>query len=204
VGLLTSSFTDNQIIAAVTCLVGLLLPYVISWPADTAGETMGAILGSVATGTLRAGQGRLRHARHCSAAALLHLSFQQRLQIAQIRLLPFHGLLGLYSVILLLFAGAALVLTRAETRIDVVFIVLNGLLGVLLLVAYLSSGVENLRTLVGERSTRYGINTVVASVIFIVILILLNAMAYRAHRRFDLSTERVFSLSPQSAQVLQG
>jgi gliding motility-associated transport system permease protein len=44
VGLLTSSFTENQIIAAVTCLVGLLLLYVISWPADTAGETMGAVL----------------------------------------------------------------------------------------------------------------------------------------------------------------
>jgi ABC-2 type transport system permease protein len=44
VGLLTSSFTENQIIAAVSCLVALLLLYVISWPADTAGETMGALL----------------------------------------------------------------------------------------------------------------------------------------------------------------
>jgi gliding motility-associated transport system permease protein len=44
VGLLTSSFTENQIIAAVSCLVALLLLYVISWPADTAGETMGAML----------------------------------------------------------------------------------------------------------------------------------------------------------------
>jgi ABC-2 type transport system permease protein len=44
VGLLTSSFTENQIIAAVSCLVLLLLLYVISWPADTAGETMGAVL----------------------------------------------------------------------------------------------------------------------------------------------------------------
>lgn len=44
VGLLTSSFTENQIIAAVSCLVGLLLLYVISWPADTAGATMGAVL----------------------------------------------------------------------------------------------------------------------------------------------------------------
>jgi ABC-2 type transport system permease protein len=44
VGLLTSSFTENQIIAAVSCLVALLLLYVISWPADTAGETMGAAL----------------------------------------------------------------------------------------------------------------------------------------------------------------
>jgi ABC-2 type transport system permease protein len=44
VGLLTSSFTENQIIAAVSCLVTLLLLYVISWPADTAGEKMGAVL----------------------------------------------------------------------------------------------------------------------------------------------------------------
>lgn len=44
VGLLTSSFTENQIIAAVTCMVALLLLYVISWPAETAGETWGAVL----------------------------------------------------------------------------------------------------------------------------------------------------------------
>jgi ABC-2 type transport system permease protein len=44
VGLLTSSFTENQIIAAVTCLVALLLLYVISWPAETAGATLGAVL----------------------------------------------------------------------------------------------------------------------------------------------------------------
>ena len=44
VGLLTSSFTENQIIAAVSCLVALLLLYVISWPAENAGETVGALL----------------------------------------------------------------------------------------------------------------------------------------------------------------
>lgn len=44
IGLLTSSLTENQIIAAVTCLVSLLLLYVISWPAETAGATMGAVL----------------------------------------------------------------------------------------------------------------------------------------------------------------
>jgi ABC-2 type transport system permease protein len=44
IGLLTSSFTENQIIAAVSCMVTLLLLYVISWPADTAGETTGAVL----------------------------------------------------------------------------------------------------------------------------------------------------------------
>ena len=44
VGLLTSSVTENQIIAAVSCLVILLLMYVIAWPADTAGPVMGAVL----------------------------------------------------------------------------------------------------------------------------------------------------------------
>ena len=44
VGLLTSSFTDNQIIAAVSCLVALLLLYVIAWPADTAGGVLGGML----------------------------------------------------------------------------------------------------------------------------------------------------------------
>jgi ABC-2 type transport system permease protein len=43
-GILTSSFTENQIIAAVTCLVSLLLLYIIAWPADSAGETVGALL----------------------------------------------------------------------------------------------------------------------------------------------------------------
>jgi ABC-2 type transport system permease protein len=44
VGVLTSSLTENQIIAAVSCLVSLLLLYIIAWPADNAGETVGALL----------------------------------------------------------------------------------------------------------------------------------------------------------------
>jgi len=44
IGLLTSSLTENQIIAAVSCLVTLLLLYVISWPAETAGPVAGAVL----------------------------------------------------------------------------------------------------------------------------------------------------------------
>lgn len=44
IGMLTSSLTENQIIAAVSCLVALLLLYVINWPADTSTPTIGAIL----------------------------------------------------------------------------------------------------------------------------------------------------------------
>lgn len=44
VGLLTSSLTENQIVAAVTCFVILLLLYVLSWPAETTGTALGEAL----------------------------------------------------------------------------------------------------------------------------------------------------------------
>ncbi|HSD11011.1 MAG TPA: ABC transporter permease, partial [Candidatus Binatia bacterium] len=44
IGLLTSSLTENQIVAAVSCLVALLLLYVINWPADTSTPTISAVL----------------------------------------------------------------------------------------------------------------------------------------------------------------
>jgi ABC-2 type transport system permease protein len=44
VGLFTSSLTENQIVAAVTCFVILLLLYVLSWPAETTGAGLGGIL----------------------------------------------------------------------------------------------------------------------------------------------------------------
>ncbi len=44
VGLFASSLTENQIIAAVVGIVINLFLYVISWPAETAGGTMGEIL----------------------------------------------------------------------------------------------------------------------------------------------------------------
>ncbi|HWP59235.1 MAG TPA: ABC transporter permease [Candidatus Acidoferrales bacterium] len=44
VGLFTSSLTENQIVAAVSCFVVLLLLYVLSWPAETAAAGVGALL----------------------------------------------------------------------------------------------------------------------------------------------------------------
>lgn len=44
VGLFTSSLTENQIVAGVSCFVILLLLYVLSWPAETTGTTLGALL----------------------------------------------------------------------------------------------------------------------------------------------------------------
>ena len=115
-----------------------------------------------------------------------------------------NGLLGLLGVILLVFAGVAAALTRADTVFDKIYILVHVGAGGLALIAYLSTGLENLREFLGERSTRYGTSTVLASLIFIGILGILNFLAYRHSHRFDLTSEKVFSLSPQSAQVLAG
>jgi ABC-type uncharacterized transport system involved in gliding motility auxiliary subunit len=115
-----------------------------------------------------------------------------------------NGLLGLVGFILLVFAAVAAVLTRGATVFDVLYIAIHAGAGVLALIAYLSTGLENLRSFVGERSTRYGTSTVLASLIFIAILAVLNFLAYRHHHRFDLTSEKVYSLSPQSVQVLNG
>jgi ABC-2 type transport system permease protein len=49
VGLFTSSLTQNQIIAAISCLGALLLLFVISWPAEIGGSTtVSALLGYLA------------------------------------------------------------------------------------------------------------------------------------------------------------
>jgi len=44
IGLFASTLTDNQIVAAVTSFVILLLFFAVGWPANTVGETAGAVL----------------------------------------------------------------------------------------------------------------------------------------------------------------
>jgi gliding motility-associatede transport system auxiliary component len=113
------------------------------------------------------------------------------------------GLLGLLGLILLAFATVAALLTRGATFFDVVYIAAHGVAGAAALVAYLSAGVENLRTFLGERSTKYGTSAVLASFFFIGILTAMNYLGTRYHHRFDLTEANVFSLSPQSKSVVR-
>lgn len=112
------------------------------------------------------------------------------------------GLFGLIGITLIVFAVVAAVLTQFETIFDVAYVLVHLGLGVAALIGYFSTGLGNLRAFLGERSTKYGTSTVVASLVFIAILVILNFLAYRHHHRFDLTSEKVFSLSPQSVQVL--
>jgi ABC-type uncharacterized transport system involved in gliding motility auxiliary subunit len=113
------------------------------------------------------------------------------------------GFLGLIGLILLAFAGAALLLAGFTGPFDRLYILAHAAAGVLALAAYLSSGLENLRSFLGERSTKYGTSALVASLFFVGILGALNYISIRHNHRFDLTEAGVFSLSPQSVQVVK-
>jgi len=110
----------------------------------------------------------------------------------------------LIGLVLLLFAGIATLLTQAASSIDMLFIVVNAVFGLVALVAYLSAGLDQLRNVVGERSTRYGANVIVSSLVFVAILVLLNYLSARHSKRFDLTEAGVFSLSQQTINVVAG
>lgn len=115
-----------------------------------------------------------------------------------------NSLLGLIGLVLLLFAGVAAVLTRARSGIDVLYIFINGLFGFFALIAYLSAGLEQLRGVVSERSTKYGANVLFSSLVFVAVLVLVNYISARHSHRFDLTEQGVYSLSSQSVNVVKG
>jgi gliding motility-associatede transport system auxiliary component len=83
------------------------------------------------------------------------------------------------------------------------FVFVNLIAGVFAIVLWITSSRSALASLVGRRSARYGANAVIYSVAFIGILVALNYLAHIHHRRLDLTTEKIFSLSSQSDQVVK-
>lgn len=112
------------------------------------------------------------------------------------------SLLGLLGLVLLAFAVIAGAVTGGRTTVDKIYIGVHAGLGVFALIAYLSSGVDNLRELVGQRSTRYGANALLYTLIFVAVLGVLNYLSARHGKRWDLSEAQVYSLSSQSEQVV--
>jgi ABC-type uncharacterized transport system involved in gliding motility auxiliary subunit len=53
-----------------------------------------------------------------------------------------------------------------------------------------------------KQSTKYGINTLLTILIVLGILIFIEAISYRHHKRFDLTTDSRYTLSQQSRQIL--
>ncbi|MBI3768590.1 MAG: GldG family protein [Deltaproteobacteria bacterium] len=108
------------------------------------------------------------------------------------------SLFGLWGLVLLAFGIVAFVVTPAAST----YVFLHVGLGFLLVVLYLTASRDSLSTVLGERSTKYGANAVVYSLIFIGVLVVANWLASRHNHRWDLTSQNVFSLSTQSKSVL--
>jgi ABC-type uncharacterized transport system involved in gliding motility auxiliary subunit len=76
--------------------------------------------------------------------------------------------------------------------------------GVALLVIGIAARVPDIVKALGERRAKYGANTAVFVLVVAAILGAVNWIANRNPKRFDLSKEQRFSLSPQTKQILQG
>jgi len=72
------------------------------------------------------------------------------------------------------------------------------------IVAYVAVEPARVRAALGGRTARQGGNAALVTLAVLGILVLLNVLAARHHKRVDLTAEREFSLSKQSLQVLAG
>src|ERR1044072_5383130 len=70
-------------------------------------------------------------------------------------------------------------------------------------VAYLASARESLGTFLGERSTKFGANAALYSLLFVGILAMANFLAARHFKRFDTTEPGVYGLSPLSSKYVK-
>jgi ABC-type uncharacterized transport system involved in gliding motility auxiliary subunit len=76
--------------------------------------------------------------------------------------------------------------------------------GGVLLLASLVLNFSAIRQRLTSRSGRLGANTTILGLAVIAIFGLLNFVGYRHHKRFDLTTEKLYSLSDQTRKVISG
>jgi len=108
-------------------------------------------------------------------------------------------LFGLLGLVFLAFGFFGIVLIGIED----VFVLVNVVAGVGLLLAYLAFGFDSFRSLVGQRSTRYGAGAALYSVLFVALVGGLNYLGVRYQKKWDVTETGVYTLSPQSAQVMK-
>src|SRR2546425_4833782 len=78
------------------------------------------------------------------------------------------------------------------------------LAGALLVLASLVSYAGDLGSILGRRTARYGINSVVMILLLLGVIGLVEAVSYRHNARLDLTQNKRHSLSPQTIQLLKG
>ncbi|MBM4242575.1 MAG: hypothetical protein FJ148_02015 [Deltaproteobacteria bacterium] len=108
------------------------------------------------------------------------------------------SLLGIVGLLLLFFGGVSVFFTR---RLEA-YALFHIAVGFVLLAYFLLRSFRDLGALLSARSTRYGANMVVYSLLFVALLVAVNWFGARYNKRWDVSESGVFSVSPQAQSVL--
>ncbi|MGH7905719.1 MAG: GldG family protein [Candidatus Binataceae bacterium] len=81
------------------------------------------------------------------------------------------------------------------------FFLINLIIGVFAIIIWAASSGKSMSSFTGRRA-RYGANAAVYSIAFIALLVAINYISTIHHRRFDMTSEGIYSLSTQSQKVL--
>ncbi len=76
--------------------------------------------------------------------------------------------------------------------------------GAVLVLAAIVVGFGGIVKFFSRRSSQLGTNTTILTIAVILILGLVNFVGFRHHKRFDLTSEKLFTLSDQTKKVVQG
>lgn len=76
--------------------------------------------------------------------------------------------------------------------------------GAVLFVASLVLGFRDLAAFFSRRSSKLGANTLTLTLLVLVVLGLVNYLGFRHHKRYDLTTEKLYTLSDQSHKITSG
>ncbi|HEV2468025.1 MAG TPA: Gldg family protein [Candidatus Sulfotelmatobacter sp.] len=110
----------------------------------------------------------------------------------------FAPLAGAVGLALLVF-GYYLYSTREELQLSTKIVLIVG--GVLIL-AWLVLGFRSLLGFFSKRSSKLGTNTTVLVIAVLAILVFLNYLGDRHHKTFDLTSQKLYTLSDQSKKII--
>jgi ABC-type uncharacterized transport system involved in gliding motility auxiliary subunit len=108
---------------------------------------------------------------------------------------------GLFGLVLLLFGLLAGVITSSWTSR---YVLVHLIFGGALLALYLFTHIESLKESVSGRKTKYGTNTIVYTVLTLGVLGFINYIGYQHAWRYDTTEQGMFSVAPQTRQILEG
>ncbi len=109
----------------------------------------------------------------------------------------FYRFLGISGLVLFLFGILSLVISGSFNLYNEFHII--G--GAFLIAIYVVTNFLSLKEMVKSRTTRYGTGTIIYGLIILAIIVIVNLIVYKKPHRWDLTANKIYSLSPESRKV---